>query len=60
MNPHQYTVPALTLDEVATTRTALKSSICAWMKWRHQGQWREIIRGAISAYRKLQQTEVAP
>ena len=61
MNKHNYTVPALTLEEVTTARTAIKSSVRQWVQWRHQGShWRVMIKDVIRAYRKLQQTEVAP
>lgn len=59
MNQHEYKVPAFTLGELATLRFSAKETLCGWLKWRKDPFWRERIREAIAAYRKLQQQEVA-
>jgi hypothetical protein len=59
MNTHEYKVPPFTLDEVVTLRFSVKETICRWWPWRHDPKWRENIRGAVSAARKLTQMEVA-
>jgi hypothetical protein len=59
MNEPTYKVPAFTLGEVVTLRFSVKEMICRWWSWRHDPQWRENIRGAVSAARKLQRMEVA-
>jgi hypothetical protein len=59
MNPHEYKVPPFTHGEIVTMRFSLKEIICRWLTWRKDPVWRENIREAIAAYRKLQQSEVA-
>jgi hypothetical protein len=45
--------------ELVTLRCALREDICRFWKWRHDASWRSTIRSCVSAYRKLQQREVA-
>lgn len=59
MNQHEYKVPAFTLGELATLRFSARDTLCRWLKWRRDPVWRQHIREAIAAIRKLQQQEVA-
>jgi hypothetical protein len=54
-----YRTPAFTTLELVSMRVAVKHDICRFLKWRKDPVWREHIRTYISAYRKLQQQEVA-
>lgn len=56
--PH-YTVPALTLGELATVRFSVKETLCRWWPWRKDAFWRANIRECIAALRKLKQQEGA-
>jgi hypothetical protein len=58
MNPHEYKIPPLTAGELATIRLATKDTLCRWLKWRRDPVWREYIREAIAAIRKLETLEV--
>jgi hypothetical protein len=50
---HAYSLPTMSISELATARAAMKYFIEIWFKTRKYGTSRSTIREAINIYRKL-------